>query len=88
MKQVNRTFNESVLRVANRPIEVCHSFFGSKSIPDNFTISLGGRRLVVRPSPALSHFKDVCLLGADFCALYDVRATIDYRSKQAVLMFR
>lgn len=44
------------------------------------------RLLVVRPSPTFLHFKDVCLFGADFCMLYGVRATIDYRLKEVVLV--
>jgi len=43
--------------------------------------------ILVRPAPATSHFKDVNILGADFCALHNVRAIANYKSKEAKLVF-
>jgi len=39
-------------------------------------------------APAGSHFKDVNLLGADFCSTYNDLAKIDYEAKVAELLLR
>jgi hypothetical protein len=42
---------------------------------------------MANPAPATSHFRDVNILGADFCALNNVEVVLDYKSKEAKLVF-
>jgi hypothetical protein len=38
-------------------------------------------------APAISHFKDLNILGADICAVNHVQAIMDYKLKEAKLGF-
>ena len=42
---------------------------------------------MANPAPATSHFTDVNILGADFCALNNVEVVVNYKSKEAKLVF-
>ena len=43
---------------------------------------------MANPAPVTSHFKDVNILGADFCALNNVEVVVNYKSREAKLVFR
>jgi hypothetical protein len=65
----------------------CNCFFGSNSLPREFRANLNGHLALIRSVPASSHFKDINLLGADFCTLHGAMAQIDYRMLTAKLLF-
>jgi hypothetical protein len=53
-----------------------------------FPVKLNGLTTLVRPAPATSRFKDVNILGAGFCATYNVRVIEGYKSGEAKLAFQ
>jgi hypothetical protein len=65
----------------------CDVFFKTNPFPHDFSIGLNGLRVIANPAPATSHFRDVNLLGADFCALNNVEVVVNYKSKEAKLVF-
>ncbi|KAI9862777.1 MAG: hypothetical protein M1813_004273 [Trichoglossum hirsutum] len=67
--------------------EACDVFFGGDVFPSEFGVKLNGHAALIRPAPATSRFKDINLLGADFCTLHGVRAEIDYGVSKANLVF-
>jgi hypothetical protein len=56
-------------------------------MPNRIPIDLNGLRVVTHPAPAESHFKDVNILGADFCVAHSIRVIVDYESEEAKLVF-
>lgn len=51
-------------------------------------MELNGYTTLIRPVPAKAHFKDVNILGADFCTLNQVVGVVDYHTRESTLLFK
>jgi hypothetical protein len=74
--------------MTHRPFQACDVFFGNDLLPKEFSVKLNGHLALIRPAPATSHFKDINLLGGDFCAWNNVFVGVDYKKYTAKLIFQ
>jgi hypothetical protein len=89
-----RTYNIHYLFGSSSPFtylshEVCNFLFSNTNpVPARITVEINGLGIRASPVPASCHFKEVCILGTDFCSLHHVFQWCDYELGTAKLIFK